>query len=118
SEEIRLIVNETHALSAASKGRLNEQWEAVLVRERPEFLAESWLLGNVNAFQSRKARNFGGGCDLAGARLARHLFNRIGIGTDPDHSSFDYCPGEAGVLRQKAVTGMDGVGAKFSGGGD
>ncbi len=65
----------------------------------------------LGAVVARDHRNAGFDGETAGSDLRPHLLDDVGMGTHPDQSRSHDGSGEAGVLGQEAVAGMDGVSA-------
>jgi len=98
------------ALAAAAAGRLDGHWIA-------DAAGVDDLLGSRQALdrlgRAGNDRNAGCGHQLAGARLGPHRVDRGGRRADEDDPGVLARPGEGGVLGEKAVAGVDSIGAGF-----
>ncbi len=104
--EVTLLVDDAHALAAATGGRLDEHGEPQLAR----------VAGLTGA--ARDDRHARGDGDLACGVLAPHLFHdRGGRADELEPRGLDGA-GELGALGQEAVAGVDGVGVGGLRGGD
>ena len=95
-----------HALAAAAVGGLDRDRQAVLVGEGHHLVG---VLDRVRGAGHQRSLRAGG--DMTGGDLVTEIADRLRAGTDPDQAGVDDGLGEVGVLRQKAVAGMDRVGA-------
>jgi hypothetical protein len=100
------LADRPHPLAAATGHRLEQHRQAVLVDERLE-------AGEVveRLQQPRDERHSGRPGELAGLGLRAHQPDRRRRRADPGQSGRLHRLGEAGVLGQEAVAGMDEVGA-------
>ena len=98
-------LDEVHALAATAGGRLHEQRVA-------DRLAVGRVVGG------REGRDPGGHGRLLGGQLVAHGAHHVGGRPYPDQACRLDGLGEAGVLGQEAVAGVDGVGPGGEGGRD
>ena len=63
------------------------------------------------AHVARHDRDAGLGGELLGLDLVAHGLDGVGVGADEDDPLVGAAPGEAGVFRQEAETGVDRLGA-------
>ncbi|TPW02406.1 MAG: choline dehydrogenase [bacterium] len=102
-----------HAASAAAGGGFDDQGEADGLRGRDGVLDGLDLAG-----RARNAGDAGFKDSLFGGDLVAHDPDVLGLGPDEGHAvGFDDL-GEAGVLGQEAVAGVDGLGAGDLGSSD
>ena len=96
-----------HAASAAAGRRLHQDGEAYRLPDR-----QGVIVGRdraIGAGHDRDAEPLGG---LLGFDLVAHQADVLGLRADEMQIMFGEDLGEAGVLRQEAVTGMHSVGAR------
>ena len=110
AEQIRLVLDDAHALAAATGNGLDDErdsrWPRPLRRSRRRWRAGvEWLLG---AGDDRNT-----GADGHGARGGLAAHERDGLGRRPDERQAGVAAGtrERRVLGQESVAGMDRVGA-------
>lgn len=102
--ERRQVPYDPHPASAAARRRLEQQRQV--------------RLGGGGGIDGGEQRHVGGGHQLLGAGLRRHLLDRLDGRTDPEQPRvLDSC-GEGGVLGEEAVPGVDRVGPRRERGGD
>ncbi len=108
--ELVALADRPHALAAAAGHRLQQHRQAVLIDEGLE-------LGEVleRLEQPRDQRHAGRPGELAGLGLRAHQPDRRRRRADPGQSGRLHRLGEAGVLGQESVAGMDEVGARAPG---
>ena len=100
-----------HAASAATERGFDRDREAVFVDEREDFVGILDRLGSTG-----DRRCFGAGGDVAGGDLVAEVADRLRGRADPDQSGVHDGLGEVGVLGEKSVAGVDGVGTGLGGG--
>ncbi len=107
------VVHRAHAFAAAAGHRLDQQRKA-------DFLRLGDQGGVVGAFpvEAGQHRHAALRHVLAGGGLVAHQANGLGAGADKDQAGVRAGVGEGGVLGQKAVAGVNGVGAAVAGGAD
>ena len=105
--------DDAHSLSAAARRRLDDHRKADLLRELERFVDVLHRTG-----RSRHDRHADGGHRLARRGLVAHHANLVAGRPDERDVRRDADVGELGVLGEKAVAGMDRVGAGDLGGGD
>jgi hypothetical protein len=98
--------HDLEAFTTASGRGLDRQRPAELVPEQADVLGRRDRLGRPG-----HDRDAGGPHRLARRDLRAHGFDRLGRRPDPDDAGLGDGPCEAGVLGQKAVAGMQSVGA-------
>ena len=100
--EICRIVHLSHALAAATGDGLDKHGIA-------DLLSFAGQAGNrlVLPFIARRHRHASGAHELFRLVLQAHGRDALRFGPHPDQPGFDHRARELGVLRQKAVTGMD-----------
>ena len=111
--EIGVTVDAAHALAAAAGHRLDQHRIADLVG----FFLEEFRLLPVAVIAGHH-RHAGLLHQRLGAALEAHGADRRGRRADENDAGVDAGLREIGVLREKAVAGMDAVGARRLGGGD
>ena len=111
-EELFLLVDDLHAATTAAGARLEDHREADALRglEQRDLVVDSRRAGQHRhaRFRHRGAR----------ADLVAHQAHRLGRRTDPRQLALLADLGEVGVLGEKAIAGMHGVGAGDFGGRD
>ncbi len=107
------VGDEAYALAAAASRGLDHHRKAdglSLGREAGGGLVLAGIAGD--------ARHAGGGGQRLRGRLVAHGGDAVGGGADKDQAGVDAGLCQRRLLRQEAVAGMDGVGAKHAGGLD
>lgn len=97
-------LDDAHPASAAAGRRLDEDGQDVL--------------GDGAGVERPEERHSGVGHEFLGAGLGGHRLDRLGVRPDPGEPGVLDGAGEAGVLGEEAVPGVDGVGPGGAGGGD
>ena len=107
-----LQMRDLHAAAAAAGGGLHQHRKADLARDR-----DGVLVGGDAAVGARHAGNAERLGGALGLDLVAHLADVLGLGADEVDAVLGQDFGKAGVLGEKAVAGMHGVGAgDFAGG--
>ncbi len=103
--EGHVVVGDAHALAAAARGRLHQDGKANLLGDL------EGLVGIADDAVAAGNHRHAGRLDLGAARrLVAAQGNGFGAGPDEVDVAFAADLGELGVLGEKAVAGMDGLG--------
>ncbi len=108
-QEARLVADDAHAASAAAPGGLQHDGIADALGLG---LHDLHVVGQ--RIGRRHHRHAGGDREVARGDLVAELAHRLRRGTDEDDAGVGAGLGELGALRQKAVAGVDGVGAALA----
>src|SRR6516165_10394561 len=107
------VLRHAHAAAAPAAGGLDDQRVAeALCHGARRVLIPHRAIAPRHDGDARPAHHF------AGLRLVAHLFDRIRLGPDERDVAVEADLRKAGVFRQEAIPGMDGVDAQQLGGAD
>jgi hypothetical protein len=112
-ESLLVVEGDAQALAAAAGGRLDHHGVADVLGNGDGLLRGGY--GVVVARDGVDARLL---CQLLGGDLVAHGRDGVVLGADEGEAFFFHPAGELFVLRQEAVTGVDGLGAGLLRGGD
>jgi len=105
------VLDHFHTATAAAECRLDGDWPAVLFAELHDFRRAVDELGGTRHDRCAAAQR-----GLAGRHLVSHFDDGGGRRPDEGHAQVGDGLGEVGVLREKAVAGVHGVGAALADG--
>ncbi len=90
------------------------------IRDRADLVGggDEFLVGGRGGLAAGHHRDAGGPDGLLGVDLVTHQLDRTGRWSDEDEARVGAGAGEAGVLGEEAVAGVDGLGAGAAGGGE
>ncbi|KZE94510.1 hypothetical protein AVP42_00993 [Agromyces sp. NDB4Y10] len=108
--ELGLVAGDLHALAAAARGRLDEQWEPDERRG-----VEELVVGRVRLADARHHGHAGLGDVALGPDLVAHDLERERAGTDEHDAGLGARAPEGGVLGEEAVAGVDRLRAGVEG---
>ena len=111
--EIGGLAHHAHPSPSAAHGGFDDDRVADVLSELAGFSR-----GFDGRFRSGQNRHSGGSGQTAGGRLVAEKFEQFGRWADEGDTGLGAGTREAGVLRQEAVSGMDGVNLALDGQGD
>ena len=98
------VSHDAHTAATATGGGLDQDWK--------------FFLGDRGGVELGEHGNACVGHHLLGLDLRAHQLDCLGGGSDPRQARVLYPTRKLGVLGEKSVTGVDGVGPRCGGGGD
>ena len=106
--EVFGLTHDAHAATTTTKGRLDDQRKANLLRRSDRFLAITHRL--IRAFEDR---HLDPACHFACRRFIAHHVEDLRLRSDEDDPRVRTSLRKLGILRQEAVTGMNRIHALF-----
>ena len=111
--DLRHRAGDLQPTPAAAECGFDRHRQTVLGRERQHVVRPAHRIGCAG-----HQRGPGAHRNVPGGHLVAEVADRLWTGSDPGEAGSDDRLGEMRVLRQEAVTGVDGVGSGSLGGGD
>ena len=113
-EQVFFFLDHAHAAAAATAGGFDNHRKAHLVGNAQDF----GIIIGQSAFRAGHTRHAGCNHGVFGGNFVAHQADGVGARADKHKARLLHLVGKIGVFGQKAVAGVNGIGAGYFGGGN